>query len=300
MNDLFRRVTRFPLLMTVLLLVSAALLACGPSSRSQPEGLPGSPPGQQDGEGVPASVEEEGPKYPGLDATFRQIVRRFEDGELSEAQAAALAPGHFESLVMVTVDVSSDLEAIDDWLSRQGIEYLQRFANPDHAPMYINAWVPVSLLGPLSQRDGVIVVSSTYDYGFYDSRASGGGIAEIPPVSPPLPTQKYPSINDPQLQMRIVAVQGAEEARNQGDAPSQEVEDSVVDVRIRLTSNTLTVAEWLRNSGVDPVYAREYEDGSGGRIEALVPLSLLGALAEMEEVVLIRQVIIKPWHVDKE
>ena len=38
---------------------------------------------------------------------------------------------------------------------------------------------------------------------------------------------------------------------------------------------------------MDPVYARKYEDGSGGRIEALVPLSLLGALAEMEEVVLI-------------
>ena len=60
---------------------------------------------------------------------------------------------------------------------------------------------------------------------------SGGGIAERPPVSPPIPTRKYPSINDPQLQMRIVAVQGAKEARNQGGAPSQEVEDSVVDVR---------------------------------------------------------------------
>ena len=95
-------------------------------------------------------------------------------------------------------------------------------------------------------------------------------------------------------------MQGAKEARNQGGAPSQEVEDSVVDVEIRLTSNTLTVAEWLRTNGVDPVYARKYEDGSGGRIEALVPLSLLGALAEMEEVVLIEQVIIKPWHVDKE
>ena len=188
MNDLFRRVTRFPLLMTVLLLVSAALLACGPSSRSQPEGLPGSPPGQQDGEGVPPSVEEEGPKYPRLDATFRQIVQRFEDGELSEAQAAALAPGHYESLVMVTVDVSIDLEAIDDWLSGQGIEYSQRFANPNHAPMYINAWVPVPLLGPLSHRDGVIVVSSTYDYGFYD----GDITRERPPVSPPIPTRKYP------------------------------------------------------------------------------------------------------------
>ena len=300
MNGLFKRVTRLPLLMTVLLLVSAALLACGPSSRSQPEGLPGSPPGQQDGEGVPESVEEEGPKYTGLDATFRQIVQRFEDGELSEAQAAALAPDHFESLVMVTVDVSSNLEAIDDWLSGQGVGNPARVANPNHVPMYINAWVPVSMLGPLSQRDGVMVVSSTYDYLIYYDRGPGRGVIQGDPVPPPKPTQKYPSINDPQLQMRIVAVQKAEEARNQGGAPSQEVEDSVVDVEISLTSNTLTLAEWLRNSGVDPVYARKYEDGSGGRVEALVPLSLLGVLAEMEEVVSIEQVIIKPWHVDKE
>ena len=77
-----------------------------------------------------------------------------------------------------------------------------------------------------------------------------------------------------------------------------------MDVEIGLTSNTLTVAEWLRNSGVDPVYAYEYEDGSGGGIEALVPLSLLGVLAEMEEVVLEEVVLIEEvyriWKVDKE
>ncbi len=299
MEHLFVKTGRLTLIMAVMLLM-AALLACGPATQSVPGEQTAPHPGQQDGDGTPAPAEEDAPQYPKLDATFQEIVQRFENGELSETEAAALAPDHFESLVMVTVDVSSNLDAIDDWLSRQNLEDPRRFANPNHDPMYINTWVPVSLLGSLSQQEGVIVVSSTYDYYLYEKSASGDGMVEARlPVAPPKPTQKYPSINDPQLQMRIAEVQRAKEAQNQGSVSSQEVEDSVVDVEIGLTSNTLTVAEWLRNSGVDPVYAYEYEDGSGGEIEALVPLSLLGVLAEMEEVVLIEEVY-RIWKVDKE
>ena len=296
MKCLFVTITRHTLLLAVLLL-AAALLACGPATQSVPGEQTDPQSGQQDADGTPEPAEEDSPKYPKLDATFQQLVQRFEAGELSETEAAALAPDHFESLVMVTVDVSSNLEAIDDWLSRQNLDYPHRFANPDHVPMYINTWVPVSLLGSLSQQEGVMVVSSTYDYFLYEKSASGDGVIEGRlPLLPPKPTQKYPSINDPQLQMRIVEVQRAKETQNQGGVSSQEVDDSVVDVEIRLTSSTLTVAEWLRNSGVDPVYAREYEDGSGGRIEGLVPLSLLGVLADMQEVVLIEEVIDIPWQ----
>ena len=296
MKCLFVTITRHTLLLAVLLL-AAALLACGPATQSAPGEQTDPQSGQQDADGTPEPAEEDSPKYPKLDATFQQLVQRFEAGELSETEAAALAPDHFESLVMVTVDVSSNLEAIDDWLSRQNLDYPYRFANPDHVPMYINTWVPVSLLGSLSQQEDVMVVSSTYDYFLYEKSASGDGVIEGRlPLLPPKPTQKYPSINDPQLQMRIVEVQRAKETQNQGGVSSQEVDDSVVDVEIRLTSSTLTVAEWLRNSGVDPVYAREYEDGSGGRIEGLVPLSLLGVLADMEEVALIEEVIDIPWQ----
>ena len=296
MKCLFVTITRHTLLLAVLLL-AAALLACGPATQSVPGEQTDPQSGQQDADGTPEPAEEDSPKYPKLDATFQQLVQRFEAGELSETEAAALAPDHFESLVMVTVDVSSNLEAIDDWLSRQNLDYPHRFANPDHVPMYINTWVPVSLLGSLSQQEGVMIVSSTYEYFLYEKSASGDGVVESRhPLLPPSPTQKYPSINDPQLQMRIVEVQRAKETQNQGGVSSQEVDDSVVDVEIRLTSSTLTVAEWLRNSGVDPVYAREYEDGSGGRIEGLVPLSLLGVLADMQEVVLIEEVIDIPWQ----
>ena len=288
MRQFLEEISRHILFISFLLLATA-LLACGPAAESASEGQLSSQPVQQ---------EEDGPKYPKLDATFQQLVQRFEDGELSEAQAAALAPDHFESLVMVTVDVSSNIEAIDDWLSEQGVKNPTRFANPDHDPMYINTWVPVSLLGALSQRDGVIVVSSTYDYFLYEKSASGDGIVEGRlPAPPPKPTPKYPSINDPQLQTRIDEVKAAKD--HAGD-PQEEVEDSVVDVEIRVTSNTSEIAEWLRDNGVDPVYAREYEDGSGGWIEALVPLSLLGVLVETEEVRLIKRVIRKPVQVHKE
>ena len=142
MKHLFVTITRLSLFVAVLILVAAALMTCGPATHSPPQGQPNSQSVQQ---------EEDGPKYPKLDATFQQLVQRFEAGELSETEAATLAPDHFESLIMVTVDVSDNIEAIDDWLSEQGIKNPTRFANPDHDPMYINTWVPVSLLGALSQ-----------------------------------------------------------------------------------------------------------------------------------------------------
>ena len=53
-------------------------------------------------------------------------------------------------------------------------------------------------------------------------------------------------------------------------------------VDVYLTANTLAVVEWLKSKGVNPCKRTyEYEDGSGGGgFTALVPLSLLGELAD--------------------
>ena len=305
MKCLFVTITRHTLLLAVLLL-AAALLACGPATQSAPGEQTDPQSGQQDADGTPEPAEEDSPKYPKLDATFQQLVQRFEAGELSETEAAALAPDHFESLVMVTVDVSSNLEAIDYWLSRENLDYPRRFVNPDHVPMYINTWVPVSLLVSLSQQEGVIVVSSTYDYFLYEKSASGDGVIEGRlPLLPPKPTQKYPAIYDTGLHDDVVELEATREAANQavgeeGGARGQQnpIEDTVIDVTVYLTANTLIVAEWARSKGITTVHVREYEDGSGGEFDASVPLSLLGALASQEGVMEIYRH--RPVVVDKE
>ena len=69
---------------------------------------------------------------------------------------------------------------------------------------------------------------------------------------------------------------------------------------VYLTANTLTVAEWARNKGLNPVNVREYEDGSGGRFAASVPLSLLAELAAQEGVSRIENLAYRPISIDVE
>ena len=116
------------------------------------------------------------------------------------------------------------------------------------------------------------------------------------------PTPKYPVIYDTGLQEDVVEMEATKEAQEQNNGARrqrQPIEDPVVNVAVYLTANTLTVAEWLRTQGITTVHVREYEDGSGGRFGASVPLSLMGALATQEgvrEIKPIRKVI----TVDKE
>lgn len=114
----------------------------------------------------------------------------------------------------------------------------------------------------------------------------GDGWREIIGVtggSIPKPTPKYPEIRDSQLQRDVVELEATKEAQDQamggasgarGEANA--VDDPVIVVKVYLTANTLTVADWLRSNGVNPANVREYEDGSGGRFSASVPLRLLG------------------------
>ena len=274
MKHFFGAITRLPSIIIVLLLTASALLACGPAAQAEPQGQPVSQAGQQDSEGTPVPAEEDGPKYPKLDAIFQQLVQQFEDGELSETQAAVQAPDHFDSNVMVTVDVdlSANLEAIDAWLSRQDLDYPPRLADPNATPLYINAWVPVSLLGALSQQDGVIIVSSTFKYRFHEGDPYKDG---RPPISAPKPTPKYPAI-DGYLQQDVVKFEEGQRAEGQaGGQAGDDVEDSVVTVKVYLTANTEAVAAWLRNNGGSPYQVDEFEGAYlQGYIEADMPLSL--------------------------
>ena len=125
------------------------------------------------------------------------------------------------------------------------------------------------------------------------TKTEGGGWKEIISVtggSVPNPTPKYAAIIDTGLHDDVVQLEATKEAQEQDTGGSgargtrQVIEDPVVDVTVYLTANTLVVAEWVRNQGITTVHVREYQDGSGGRFSASVPLSLLGDLANQEGV----------------
>ena len=132
-----------------------------------------------------------------------------------------------------------------------------------------------------------------------------GGQTEIIGGSYTYPTPKYLPIYDSQLQAQVVELEATKEAQEQDTGGSgskgqrQTIEDPIVDVDVYLTANTLTVVQWLKSKGVNPVNVYEYEDGSGGGgFTALVPLSLLGELATQEGIREIQRP--GPISVDKE
>ena len=116
------------------------------------------------------------------------------------------------------------------------------------------------------------------------------GQTEIIGGSYTYPTPKYLPIYDSQLQAQVVKMEATKEAQEQAEGGSgskgqrEPLEDPVMFVKVYLTANTLTVADWLRSNGVNPANVREFEDGSGGRFSASLPLSLMGALATQEGV----------------
>ena len=137
------------------------------------------------------------------------------------------------------------------------------------------------------------------------TRRPDGGYNEILAEPPPKPTPKYPGIRNSQLQEAVVELEATKEAQEQDTGGSgskgqrQTIEDPIVDVDVYLTANTLTVVQWLKSKGVNPVNVYEYEDGSGGGgFTALVPLSLLGELATQEGIREIERP--GPINVDKE
>ena len=108
------------------------------------------------------------------------------------------------------------------------------------------------------------------------------------PLPPPVPTYTYPGIRDSGLQQEVVEF---EEARDAASGPSGQSdaapEDTVVLVRVLLSSNKAEIAAWLRSKGVTPIYA---ESPDIANLAAEVPLSLLGELSQQDGVREISQV----------
>jgi len=91
-------------------------------------------------------------KYPNLGSSLNDMAVRVEEGEAKAEEAAADAPLHRGKSVAVTIHLSGNQDEIFRFLTERGGD--PRNVGED----YIEAYVPVALLGQLSERPGVIRV----------------------------------------------------------------------------------------------------------------------------------------------
>ena len=88
-------------------------------------------------------------KYPRLDSILSQLVADYEAGQRSAQDASSQAPSGNQTGIAVTVYTDGDTAALSQWLESNG-------GDPRNVGQtYIEAYVPVGLLGPLSQQPGV-------------------------------------------------------------------------------------------------------------------------------------------------
>ena len=103
-------------------------------------------------ETLPTLPEKTELKYPNLGSNLDQLVASVEKGETSANEAAEDTPLHQETSIAVTIYMSGNMDDVVKFLKDNGSS--PRNVGED----YIEAYVPVSLLGQVSERPGVIRV----------------------------------------------------------------------------------------------------------------------------------------------
>ena len=285
----------------LLMAVATILLACGPVAQPAPADDVALPTVQDGGGSEEPTAEPtveltDTPRptnsYPKLTASLQDVVRKYESGELSETEAAALILAHHGAMVLVQVDASANIDTIDNWMAEQ--EITPRHKNASFVPPHIYAYVKVSLLGSLSQQDSVTAVKSPSDQftpdellpnplgGELSSPSGASGQSDSgEPISPRwLKGYPYPRL-DNKLESVIYRYENGKLTEAEAAREFDHYQGSTVLVEVELLANvdTADIVAWLKSNGVTPtdVYnGKEFP----GEIKAYVPISLLGALSQ--------------------
>ena len=229
-------------------------------------------------------------------------MARFEAEELSESAAATQAHTYHGSSVLVTVDLSANIDAVDAWM--EGRDISSRHTNATHIPPNIDAFVKVSLLGALSQQEGIIQVKESVPPwadspsgqdpgGGSGARGASGGTGAEGPSSdatgPRLPLwlkgHTYHNLGSP-LDYLVDLYERGELTEAEAAVQTHSYRDSSVGVEVELISdsaNTDAVIAWLKSKGVSSEYI--FKDGDSHAIGAYVPVSVLGALSRQPGVI---------------
>ncbi len=105
---------------------------------------------------IPVAVPKILQKYPRLDSTLSGLVAGYDGGQVAPETAASQAPFHSESSVAVTIYISANVSTIRSFLENNGADV--RNVGED----YVEAYVPVTLLGQLSEQSGVTRVETIF------------------------------------------------------------------------------------------------------------------------------------------
>jgi hypothetical protein len=100
----------------------------------------------------PAVLPPDKPKYPRLDSKLNKLVRQI--GSMGAETVAVSGSVSIGDLVAVTVRVSHNVTSTVDFLESVGAILANIGAD------YIEAYTPVTVLAPLSERDGVLKVAT--------------------------------------------------------------------------------------------------------------------------------------------
>ena len=283
MRWLTAQTTQQTILLTALFLLMAVatiLLACGPVAQPAPADDVAFPAAQAGGGSDEPTAEPEEPtttprptnNYPKLTASLQNAVRKYESGELSETEAAALILAHHGAMVLVKVDTSTNIDTIDTWMAEQ--EIAPRHKNTSYTPHHIYAYVKVSLLGSLSQRDGITLISAPSDTelspdeplpnplgGIISTDTTGvsGQSSPSEPILPIwLPGYPYPRLGN-QLEQVVYRYDNGELTEAEAAAEFDFYEGSSISVEIAMDpgsaaagqpgNNTDAVVTWLKSQG---------------------------------------------------
>ena len=159
---LFRLVTITALIILTLNLANDAPGARADGGENKKRGTDQS---QEQAQPLPEKAEL---NYPNLGSHLDQLVAEVEEGEATAKDAAGEAPMHQGESVAVTIYLSGNVDDVVKFLEDNGGD--PRNVGED----YIEAYVPVSLLGPVSERAGVLrvreIVPPENDFGDFTSQ----------------------------------------------------------------------------------------------------------------------------------
>ncbi len=138
-------VRRKGLVVCLITLLLVEISGSGSTAFADP-GDPELPPGQ------PSDPPPDKPKHPRLDSSLNKMVEQI--GSLRTQDIASSAPVSIGDLVAVTVRLSHNSSSTVDFLKSVGAIVANIGTD------YIEAYIPVTVLVPLSERDGVLRIQA--------------------------------------------------------------------------------------------------------------------------------------------
>ena len=236
-----------------------------------------------DGEDIETTLPEKTElKYPNLGSRLDQLVAGVEDGEASTRGTAEGAPVGREEPVAVTIYLSGNVDGVVSFLEDNGGS--PRNVGED----YIEAYVPATLLGQVSEQPGVLRIREIIPPQQTGPAATGDG-EDIEITLPEKTELKYPNLGSRLDQLVAGVEEGEASAREAAEDAPVHQEESVA-VTIYLSGNVDGVVSFLEDNGGSPRNLGE------DYIEAYVPVMLLGQVSEQPGVLRVREIVPAEEH----